>query len=335
MILKKNRIYFWLKNARCIALPQSVLPAILAVCMAYNQVDFSFFYAILAVFGVIFTHLSMNLFDDYFDDKNQNIQIRNELADNKIISRIGKCDYLITKRATPKQLLFAATVFLFFAIVLGGIIFLHRGNIILYLALMGGFLGLFYSAKPFCLSYRGMGEIVVGTVFGYLLMTGVFYASCGTYTHVIGFVSASVGLLVTNILFTHSIMDYQPDKYTGKKTLAILIRSRKGMFWASSVLNLLPFLLMGYGIVFHYLSFWYLLTFLSLPLAVYLIYLISIFFRNPKKKIKPQFWMGTMERWDKITQSGIDWFMIRWYLARNLTVFFCVFAIIAALLTNT
>jgi 1,4-dihydroxy-2-naphthoate octaprenyltransferase len=327
-------LYFWLKNARWVALPQSVLPAVLAVCMAYNQSGFSFFLSVLAVLGVISAHLSMNLFDDYFDYKNQNIQIRNELAAHKIISRIGKCDYLIAKEASTKQLLCAATVFLLVALVLGGTIFLHRGNLMLYPVLIGGFLGLFYSAKPFCLSYRGLGEFVVGIMFGPLLMTGVFYASCGIYTHLIGFVSASVGLLVTNILFTHSVMDYQPDKHTGKKTLAICIRSRKGMLLVSCLLNLLPFLLMGYGIAVHYLSFWYLLTFLSFPLAGYLIYLVSLFFSNPQKKIKPQFWLGTMENWDKITQAGIDWFMIRWYLARNLTVLFCLLAVIASLLSH-
>jgi 1,4-dihydroxy-2-naphthoate octaprenyltransferase len=327
-----KKIHFWLWNARWVALPQSILPAVLAVFMAVGYDGFSFSYAILVVFGVIFTHLSINLFDDYFDYKNQNVQIRDRLAEDNIASRIGKCDYLITGKATTKQLFFVASLFLFIAIILGSVIFLYRGNIIMYLAIIGGFLGFFYSSKPFCLSYRGLGEIVVGIMFGPLLMTGVFYAACGVYTYAIGLVSASTGLLVTNILFTHSIMDYQPDKHTGKKTLAILIRSQKGMFAVSCLLNSLPFALIAYGIVAHYLSFWYLLTFLTLPLAGYLVYLVALFFRNPQKKFVPRFWLGPMENWDKITQAGIEWFMIRWYLARNLITFFCIFAIIAALL---
>jgi 1,4-dihydroxy-2-naphthoate octaprenyltransferase len=170
-------------------------------------------------------------------------------------------------------------------------------------------------------------------MFGPLLMTGVFYTGCGEYHPCIALVSAAAGLFVTNILFTHSIMDYQPDKHTGKKTLAILIHSTKGMFIVSCFIHLLPFFLIGYGIAVHYLSFWYLLTFLSLPLSCYSIYLTAQFFRHPQKKFKPQRWMGVMENWDKITRIGTDWFMIRWYLARNLTVFFCLFAIIASLLS--
>ena len=327
-----GKIIFWLKNARYVALPQSVLPAVLAVFMALNYADFSLLYSISAVFGVIFTHLSINLFDDYFDYKNQNIQIRNKLAENNVRARVGKCDYLIAKKTTVKQLFFVASAFLFIALAIGTVIFLHRGNVILYLALIGGFLGLSYSAKPLCLSYRGLGEIVVGIMFGPLLMIGVFYASCGVYHPCIALVAAAVGLLVTNILFTHSIMDYHPDKHTGKKTLAILIRSTKGMFIVSCLIHILPFLLIGYGIAAHYLSFWYLLTFLSFPLSGYSMYLIVQFFRYPQKKFKPQRWMGAMENWDAITQAGTDWFMIRWYLTRNLTAFFCIFAIIASLI---
>jgi len=327
-------LHFWFKNSRLRSLPQSILPAILAVIMSSGHSEFSFLHAVLAIFGVAFAHLGINLFDDYFDYKNQNIKIRTELSDNKLFSRIGKCDYLINKKATTKQLFIVATTFLFIALILGGIILLYRGIIILYLALIGGFLGLFYSAKPICLSYRGLGEIVVGIMFGPLLMTGVFYASCGVYNHAIGIISLSVGLLVTNILFVHSIMDYLPDKHTGKKTLATLIRSKKGRLIVLCLTNLTPFILVGYGIYASYLPLLYMLTFLCFPLACYLIYTFVIFFNNPQKKFTPKFWMGIMENWDKIIQKGTDWFMIRWYLARNLTVFFCLLAIIVSLLSQ-
>jgi len=39
-----------------------------------------------------------------------------------------------------------------------------------------------------------------------------------------------------------------------------------------------------------------------------------------------------MTRWDEITAEGIGWFMVRWYLARNLIMGFSIFIIIAAFL---
>jgi 1,4-dihydroxy-2-naphthoate octaprenyltransferase len=287
----------------------------------------------MAVVGVVFLHLSMNLFDDYFDYKNQNTKIRNELAENNVFARTGKCSYLTSGMANPKELFWTATFFLTIAVILGGIIFLYRGEVILYTALTGGVLGFSYSAKPFCLSYRGLGEITVGIMFGPLLMFGVSYAACGIYVPAVAILSLSVGLLVANILFTHSILDYQPDKYMNKKTLAVLIKSPTVLLLLSVFLTVSPFLLVGGGILFGYLSWWYSLIMLVFPLGIYLMYLIAMFFFHPQRQFSPCFFTRPMENWDKIQQKGTAWFMIRWYLSRNLTMYFCILAIVASLLS--
>jgi 1,4-dihydroxy-2-naphthoate octaprenyltransferase len=328
-----KRLLFWFVNARPAALPQSVFPAILAVAMAMGYSGFSLGYSLMAIGGVVFLHLSMNLFDDYFDYKNQSVEIRNELAEHKILSRTGKCSYLTTKKANLNQLFLTATLFLTVSALFGGIIYLYRGNLILYLGLAGGILGFSYSSKPFSLSYRGLGELTVGIMFGPLLMFGVFYAACGVYVPAIAIISCSVGLLVANILFTHSILDYQPDKYMQKKTLAVLIKSPKVLFILSSLFTLSPFVIVGCGILFGCLSGWYGLVLLVFPLGIYLIYLIGMFFRDPQKSFSPCFFTKPMENWDKIEQKGTGWFMIRWYLSRNLTMFFCILAIIASLIS--
>ncbi|MDR0604284.1 MAG: prenyltransferase [Bacteroidales bacterium] len=328
-----KKIRFWLKNARPVSLPQSIFPAVLAAMMAFHSSGFSLLYSILAITGVVFLHLSMNLFDDYFDYKNHDVKIRNALAGNKTFSRVGKCSYLVSKEASLRELFFVATLFLLFATVLGGIIFLNRGIFILYLMLIGGILGITYSAKPFCLSYRGLGELTVGIMFGPLLMTGVFYASCGDYMPSVGIVSVSVGLLVVNILFTHSILDYHPDKYVRKKTLAVLIKSTKVQFIFSCFFTLSPFVLIVYGIVRDYLSVWYALVLFTFPLGLYLIYSIDAFFRYPQKQFTPCFLMGPMENWERRKQNGIAWFSFRWFLSRNLTMFFCLLAMIASILS--
>ena len=331
MKLAANTVSFWFNNARHVSLPQSLFPAVLSVCLAANHLEFSFLYAMLAVVGVGFTHLGMNLLDDYFDYKNQQLAIREELAENNTFARIGKCDYLLSGKATVKELFVVASLFLLVAVSIGAVVSLHRGIVIVWIVLLGGFLGVFYSAKPFSFGYHGFGELLVGTMFGPLLMGGVFYACCGTYSMQVALLSTAVGLLVTNILFTHSILDYHPDKQTGKKTLAVLIRSKKGLFVVACLFNSLPFVLVGLGIYICCFPLVYLLVFLALPMAGGLIYLLAAFFRSPQRSFSPSWWMLPMENWEKISRAGIDWFMIRWYLSRNLTMFFCLLAMLAAL----
>ena len=59
-----NTLKFWIKNARDIALPQSILPALLAVSMAAVHPDFSWWSALVALFGVVCAHLGFSLADD-------------------------------------------------------------------------------------------------------------------------------------------------------------------------------------------------------------------------------------------------------------------------------
>ena len=61
-----KRLIYWIQNARAVALPQSALPALVAVFMAVGNENFSIGLSIVAVIGVMLAHLSVNLFDDYF-----------------------------------------------------------------------------------------------------------------------------------------------------------------------------------------------------------------------------------------------------------------------------
>lgn len=328
-----NMVRFWLKNARTTALPQSMLPAILAVCMASQKEDFSIILGLLAILGVISGHLSMNLFDDYFDYKVKKTDFRNQMQHKGMRARISKCVYLTSGDATLKQLLTACCIFGAIALSIGLVLFLYRGNVILILAALTAFLGLSYSGAPLRLSYHGLGEILIGIMFGPMLMTGVFYAACGVLDWSVLFISVPVGLLVANIVYTHAIMDYEPDKEVGKMTFAVLLKNKKRMLFCLLLLLIVAFSIIISGVASGYLSPYYLLSLLTIPMAVSLYYLMTEFVRNPKRDFTPRFWMGPMGNWQRIQAIGIDWFMIRWLLARNLLSFFCIIMMIVSLIS--
>ena len=81
-------------------------------------------------------------------------------------------------------------------------------------------MGISYSGKPLRLGYYGYGELLIGLMFGPLLMIGVQYAACGVLDGRIVLVGIAVGLLVTNILYSHSVLDAQADAQMEKLTLA-------------------------------------------------------------------------------------------------------------------
>jgi len=328
-----NKLYFWLWNARWVALPQSILPALVAICLAHTSPNFSWGMAVLAVFGVAFGHLGINLLDDFFDYKKDNQAVRDRLNSTGIRARIAKCHYITSGEVSIRQLFWVASILCGIALLLGMIIFFERGKIILIISVITAFLGLCYSGRPFRFSYHGMGELVIGLVFGPLLMWGVYVSAGGLDYSQLFFISIPIGLLVTNIVYTHSIIDFEADKAMNKRTLAVLLNRKSLMNIISFLFIFFPFIVVLIGIFLQILSLWYLFVFLVFYMAITLFRYILLFQRNAQQKIKPKWWMGPMENWKNIEAAGIDWFMIRWYLARNLITFFCIFTIFASLLS--
>ena len=327
-----NTIRFWFNNARPTSLPQSLLPAVLACCMASQRDGFAVIPALLAVLGVVAGHLGMNLFDDYFDYRVKAPDYRNRMQHKGMRARILKCAFLTSGKATPRQLLAAACIFGAIALAAGFAVYLYRGNAILIIAALAALLGLSYSGAPLRFSYHGLGEILIGIMFGPMLMAGVYYAACGVFDRSVAFISIPVGLLVANIVYTHSIMDFEPDKAVGKKTFAVLLNSPKRMLACLLLLLAAAFGFIVSGVIGGYLSPAFLFSLLALPIAVHLYYLMIEFVRRPERRFSLRFWMGPVNR-TRIQAAGIEWFMVRWLSARNLLSLFCLILMTVCLLS--
>lgn len=330
-----NRILFWIRNARITALPQSILPAIVAAVIASSEASFSAGYALLAIIGIIFAHLSCNLFDDYFDYKKKGVAIRNQMTSEGFRARIGKCTYITSGQASLAQLRKVALLFGLCAAVCGLFVTLRWGWLILAFALVGAILGYSYSGPPFRFSYHGMGEIIVALLFGPCLMSGLFFASSGIIPDSLWVFSVPIGLLAANILYTHDIMDFEADKKSGKKTLCVLLNNKIAIYTVAALFIFFPYITILLGVLISVIHPLFLLTYLTFPLAFTLFYLLVQFSKNPYRKFHPGWWMMPMEKWESIERNGIDWFMIRWYLARNILMYFCILIIIAHISSNS
>lgn len=325
-----NKIKFWFQNARPVSLPQSVMPAVAAYCLALRQPRFCWWLGILAIFGGCMAHLGMNLADDYFDYRKKETGFRDSLAREGIRARTAKCPYIVSGEATVKQTLAAAVAFGILALIPGVIVLGFRGWIILLIILVGILLGESYSGDPLRLSYRGMGEPDIGVMFGPLLMAGVYYASCGTFSWDLAAPAVSMGLLVTNILYVHSVLDYEADVRAGKVTLAALIKSRGGRLAALAVFLFFPYALTVVLVACGKISPWYLLVFVTLMWAVKLFSSMYDYTVHPEAEVAFRGWYGPMRHWEQLCGMKLDWFMFRWYLSRNLlTAFAFVYILVS------
>ena len=359
------RIGFWIKNARNIALPQSLLPCLTAIVLCIGEEGFVWWLAIPVILGVCAAHLGMNLADDYFDYKHDS-RTRADISSTSIRARMEKCHYLGERqeeKATLSELGWAIVGFLAFAAVMGGIVLVAQWllhgwqatmGMVIY-AILGLIIGINYSGKPLELGYHGLGELVIGMMFGPLLMLGVQAALTGNpFTWEMLCMSVGIGCMVTNIVYVHSVMEVNADAELGKMTFARLLFEAKSIGTPQShsdsspinkgakrgerlmvifigVFAMMPFVMLGLGIAMGWWSAWYLLTLATLPMSVYLIHSTRLFAYGLPREDTPHWWMGPMGNWEGYKKVGIDWFLYRWLLARNICTFFCLILMIVSL----
>ena len=334
-----HKIGFWIKNARSISLPQSALPCLTAIVLCIGQEGFLSWLAVPIVLGICAAHLGMNLADDYFDYKHDS-RTRADISSTSVRARMEKCHYLGEGKATVSQLGWAIVGFLGFAALMGGIAFaaqwiLHGWQaamgIVIY-AVLGLIVGINYSGKPLELGYHGLGELVIGLMFGPLNMLGVQAALTGNiFSWQMLCMSIGIGCMVTNIVYVHSVMEVDADGQLGKMTFARLLcgnrESKNGkrlMIIFIGIFAIMPFILLAVGIALGWWSPWYLLTLVTLPMSIFLIYSTRLFAYGLPRNDTPRWWMGPMGDWEKYKAAGMDWFLFRWLLARNICTFFCL-----------
>jgi 1,4-dihydroxy-2-naphthoate octaprenyltransferase len=106
-----------------------------------------------------------------------------------------------------------------------------RESGILWIGIIGVLCAYLYHAPPLKLSYRGLGELVVGVCYGPLIALGAFLVQRGQVTADVLLISIPLGLLIAAFLWINEFPDYTADKASGKRTLVV----RLGRYRASRV----------------------------------------------------------------------------------------------------
>ena len=205
-------------------------------------------------------------------------------------------------------------------------------GIVVY-AIAGLFVGINYAGKPLELGYHGLGELVIGLMFGPLLMLGVQTALTGNpFSWQMLCLSIGIGCMVTNIVYVHSVMEVNADAELDKMTFARLLHNKVAMIVFIGIFALMPFAMLALGIAIGWWSPWYLLTLATLPMSIFLIHSTRLFAYGLPRNDTPRWWMGPMGDWEAYKKAGIDWFLLRWLTARNIVTFFCTIIIIVNLI---
>ena len=322
-----NKIKTFIELTRAYSLLVTFASFFVILSYAYYSEKFSLFNSIILLIALAAAHLGANLYDDYIDVK-QKLKQGIELENIHFDSFLQKARLITTKQVSLKkvELIIAS---LFGVAALSGIYFAFvSGFQVLLFALIGGILILFYPVS----SKYYLSETIIGMIWGPLTIMGGYFALCGGYEPNLFFMSFAIFFSTLILLHTHNIMDWEFDIKERKNTLAILTKTKpnaiKALFWMIFASYFIVFL----GVITLKFNPNVLYCFLTLPIATKLLESIKDYINIKDVKFEPRWYWGMFENWEAIKSEKIDFFMFRFYLARNFSFFFALFVSIGAMI---
>ena len=310
-----QKIRIWWDSARWVALPNSGMPCILGGLIAFSDGSFNLVRFVIAFFGVMAVHLGTNLLDDYADLKIGGFSLRDKVQkiEDKGVRTI-KAPYVVDGTIRLNHVLYFSLALFAVGIAAGVYLTIASGWPVAVIAILGAIICFFYSMPPLSLCYHGMGEMVVGLAMGPGICLGTYYAVAQSFSWTPVLIGITIGCLVGLVLYVHSIMDFKPDLAAKKKTVVAYIGDRQKAIKLLPVILAVAYGTVILGILLRVLPPATLLVFLSLPMAIKLIQLMNRLGKGDYGETKLTWWMGPMEQ----MIEGLEWFLIRWRLARNL-----------------
>lgn len=201
----------WVKTARPFSLVASVSPILVGTAVAAYDGSFHPLAFLLTLFASLFLQIGANYFNEYFDYR-YGLDSPESLGASTVIFR---------HEMTAGQVLGGGIGSFLMAALFGLALIALVGPAILLFGLAGMAIAYFYSAAPFKLATRGLGDVLVYIAMGLLMTWGAYYVQIPRWSWQVFAASVPVGFLVTAILNMNNVRDYQDDLAVHKGTLPV------------------------------------------------------------------------------------------------------------------
>lgn len=243
-----------------------ITPALLAAALAYRDtgnMNWTRFALVMA--ALVAAHAAANLFNDYFD-----YRLGADTGEVKRTPFSGGSPHIVEGK--EKESTFLALALVSLAVCSGcglAVMILLGGSFppALGIGAAGVLLGIFYTAPPLKLAYRGLGEAAIFLAFGILPVLGVYYVLTESFTLNVFLATLPLALLITDIILINEFPDLETDREAGKRTLAVRIGSLNARYIYVAMVAVAYALVAAFSLAEVY-GHWGFLGLLGLPLSL-------------------------------------------------------------------
>lgn len=313
-----KKIGDWLECVRAFSIPITMMAwAIIFVyswCHGGNP-----WLGLLCGLGIQLAHLATNLIDDYLDYK---IISSNEKFQAEV--QKGKCRLICQNIIKLEEIKIAIIIFCSLATVIGVILFFLSGPHVWWLMLIAGLIVLFYQK---C-SLVGCSELAVGIVYGPLLFEGTYYVMTGNFSVEVLLLSLVSVMFSEQFLYTHTLLDFDGDAVSHKKTLACRFGDKNRALLLLALFFIFGFISLGV-LTYATKNYTYLLCLVTIPHILWLFKEVRAYNRDKTVKPKINPLNFPLDNWKQVVTDGLESFYFRLLLSRNILVYISVLLIIA------
>ena len=204
----------WIEAMRLRTLPVSISGVLAGIACALLNNSFSWTPALLCLLFALLAQLASNFGNEYYDYKKG--------VDQK--GREGFRRGVTEGDISPQAMKYATFGTLGAAAIVGCLLLVYGSWWMIPVGIAIGFFALAYSAGPYPLSHHGLGDATVFVFFGLIPVTLTCFLQQGSWAGLSTAlpVSASIGLLASNVLIVNNYRDHNDDKAVGKNTTVVL-----------------------------------------------------------------------------------------------------------------
>lgn len=235
----------------------SIIPVAVAGAFAFKEGTFDFLPFIFSLLAIVFLHLGVNTINDYYD----HLQKADEL-NIRPTPFSGGSRVIQQRLENPRTVLTVAVICFVLAVVFGMYVVFLRGITLLIISLIGLIFGIFYTAPPLKLVYRGLGEFTVFVLLGPLALAGAEIAIAGEFSRELFFASIPIGIWVMLILVANEFPDAEFDARANKNHL-VVVMGKKSAAYMYAVFAYLSFIVIAVGVGLDIMSVTTLLVLLA------------------------------------------------------------------------
>lgn len=258
----------WIVAARLKTLPASIAPVLVGSALAARDGAFDPTVFAATLTTAVLLQVGANYANDVFDylkgtDKH----------------RVGPQRVTQAGLLTPQQMLRGTAMVFVLAALIGLYLAFVGGWPIVLVGVLSILAAVAYTAGPFPLAYHGLGDLFAFVFFGLVAVTGTFYLQTGTVTQLALLCALPTALLVTNIIVVNNLRDIDTDRAANKRTLAVRIGDRRTRQEYALFVVLAYAVPLALRLAGQIQSLWWLLPWLSMPVAAML---VQDVFRTPR-----------------------------------------------------